>query len=112
MIRAGTSWPGSHGRRYWVSGPLWLLTLGGWLSWPFDLAAWCLWIFIGWWLVLGIGGLLAVCWLLAQLILILASAAVMIWAFWSNVKHRTRYRGRVMRLPFGLFAIDQTESNY
>ena len=106
------SWPGSHGRRHWVSGPLWLLTFGGWLSWPFDLAAWAFYVFVGWWLVLGIGGLLITCWLLAQLILIIASAAVMIGAFYSNRRHRTRYRGRVVTLPFGLFAIDQTESRY
>lgn len=108
MIRTGTSWPAGHGRRQYLSGPLWLLTLGGWLAWPFDLAAWALWIFVGWWLVLGVAGIVIPLWLLAQLILIAVSALGLAWATWSNVRRHTHYRGRVIYLPFWLFAIEQT----
>jgi hypothetical protein len=108
MIRVGTSWRGGHGNRHYVSGPLWLAALGGWMLWPFSLVAWMFWLFIGWWLALGIAGLILPLWLLAQLILILVSAGGMAWATWSNARKGTHYRGRILNLPFWLFAVEQT----
>jgi hypothetical protein len=87
MFRAGTSWPGRNGRRYWVSGPLWM--------WPLaQLGGTMFWLCIGWWLMFAWWGLLIVGWFAAQALALLLSLFAAGAAAYEHYAHGTNYEPR------------------